>query len=361
MADVHCMGLTRTYGDIAAVRDLDLAVADHEFVVLVGPSGCGKSTTLRMVAGLEQITRGELRIGGNRANDLTPAERNVAMVFQNYALYPHLTVAQNIGFGLRRKRLSRPDRDRAVREAARMLEIEPLLDRKPGALSGGQKQRVAMGRAIVRDPAVFLFDEPLSNLDARLRLQMRAEIRRLHARVPTTTIYVTHDQTEAMTMADRVVVMNKGRIEQVGPPMEVYRHPRTRFVAEFIGSPGMNLFPADLNEAGTALRLADGTDLPLPEARQTLWRGHAGRPVILGLRPEDIAPGPDGAGPVVPVQLVEPLGVETLVHFDLGQTAACARLTAGPIPRPGERVTFRFDLARAILIDPATDAVIGAT
>ncbi|SHJ20828.1 ABC transporter ATP-binding protein [Wenxinia saemankumensis] len=363
MADLVLDGLTKSFGETEVVHGIDLSVAENEFVVLVGPSGCGKSTTLRMVAGLEAITGGELRIGGRRVNERSPGERDVAMVFQNYALYPHLTVAQNIAFGLRRKRLPRAERNAAVQEIARLLQIEPLLDRRPRALSGGQRQRVAMGRAIIRDPQVFLFDEPLSNLDARLRVQMRLEIKRLHAAKPVTTLYVTHDQTEAMTMADRVVVMNAGRIEQVGPPLEIYRNPRTRFVAEFIGAPAVNLFDARLSAGagdGLWIELADGTRLSVPGSRRAAYAGFAGRPVVFGLRPEDISIG-SGDDPVAPVNMIEPMGVETLAYLGFGGTEACARLTGGHVPRRGDRVPLQLGLERMILIDPATDRVIGAT
>ncbi|NDV01201.1 ABC transporter ATP-binding protein [Pseudoroseicyclus tamaricis] len=362
MSELVLDGISKSFGDTEVVHGIDLTVAENEFVVLVGPSGCGKSTTLRMVAGLEAISSGELRIGGERVNDRSPGERDVAMVFQNYALYPHMSVAQNIAFGLRRRKLSRAERDAAVLEVAKLLEIEPLLDRRPRALSGGQRQRVAMGRAIIRDPQVFLFDEPLSNLDARLRLQMRLEIKRLHARKPVTTLYVTHDQTEAMTMADRVVVMNEGRIEQAGPPMEIYRNPRTRFVAEFIGAPAVNLFDARLtggSDDGLWIELADGTRLSVPASRRAGCESYAGQPVVFGLRPEDIVIEA-GDGPVAPVQMVETMGAETLAYLGFGGTEACARLTGDSVPSRGDQVHLRLGLERMILIDPTTDRVIGA-
>src|SRR5438046_6131486 len=252
MADVTLRSLVKTYDQVPAVRGIDLDIADHEFVVLVGPSGCGKSTTLRMIAGLEEITGGEISIGGDVVNDVPPKDRDIAMVFQNYALYPHMTVAENMSFGLRLKRFPKSEIKVRVNEAARILDITELLDRKPKALSGGQRQRVAMGRAIVRNPKVFLFDEPLSNLDAKLRVQMRTEIKKVHQKVTTTTVYVTHDQVEAMTLADRVVVMNAGRIEQTGTSHEGNHRPTTRFVAGFIGSPAMNFLPARLQPNGEA-------------------------------------------------------------------------------------------------------------
>jgi multiple sugar transport system ATP-binding protein len=256
MAQVSLRKIVKAYeGGVQAVKGIDLEINDHEFVVLVGPSGCGKSTTLRMIAGLEEITSGDIAIGGTVVNDIPPRDRDIAMVFQNYALYPHMSVYDNMAFGLMLRKFPKAEIDRRVTEAARILDITPLLERKPKALSGGQRQRVAMGRAIVRDPKVFLFDEPLSNLDAKLRVQMRTEIKKVHQTVNTTTVYVTHDQVEAMTLADRVVVMNHGIIEQVGPPQELYHHPATKFVAGFIGSPSMNFIPARLEQASGALRL----------------------------------------------------------------------------------------------------------
>src|SRR5260221_5707013 len=269
MAEVKLRKLVKNYDDTPAVRGIDLDIADKEFVVLVGPSGCGKSTTLRMIAGLEDITGGEVLIGGELVNDMPPKDRNIAMVFQNYALYPHMTVHENMSFGLRLKKLPKEDIARRVENAARILDISELLGRKPKQLSGGQRQRVAMGRAIVRDPKVFLFDEPLSNLDAKLRVQMRIEIKKVHQKVRTTTVYVTHDQVEAMTLADRVVVMNHGRIEQIGTPNELYHKPATKFVASFICSPAMNFLACRLAEARGKLhiRLTDPIGLPPPPAR----------------------------------------------------------------------------------------------
>ncbi len=267
MAEVKLRKIVKKYDEVEAVRGIDLDIADHEFVVLVGPSGCGKSTTLRMIAGLEDITGGDILIGGDVVNDVPPKDRDIAMVFQNYALYPHMTVAQNMSFGLRLKRYPKAEIKKRVDEAARILDIKELLERKPKALSGGQRQRVAMGRAIVRNPKVFLFDEPLSNLDAKLRVQMRTEIKKVHQQVRTTTVYVTHDQVEAMTLADRVVVMNHGIIEQVGTPQELYHSPKTRFVAGFIGSPAMNFIPCRHGERRRQPeRAADGCDL-VPGAR----------------------------------------------------------------------------------------------
>ncbi len=288
MAQVSLRKLVKRFDDTEAVRGIDLDIADKEFVVLVGPSGCGKSTTLRMIAGLEEISAGEIAIDGEVVNDVPPKDRDMAMVFQNYALYPHMTVYENMSFGLRLKRYPKDEIARRVQEAARILDITELLDRKPRQLSGGQRQRVAMGRAIVRNPKVFLFDEPLSNLDAKLRVQMRTEIKRLHQKVRTTTVYVTHDQVEAMTLADRVVVMNRGRIEQIGTPNELYHAPMTRFVAGFIGSPAMNFLPCRLEEAGGALARA-------PERRhRAAGTAIARRPLPLprGARRPDLRPAP---------------------------------------------------------------------
>src|SRR6476660_5235520 len=291
MAEVKLRKLVKDYDGTPAVRGLDLEIADKEFVVLVGPSGCGKSTTLRMIAGLEDITGGEILIGGDVVNDVPPKDRDIAMVFQNYALYPHMTVFQNMSFGLRLKRFPKKEIKQRVDEAARILDITELLDRKPRQLSGGQRQRVAMGRAIVRNPKVFLFDEPLSNLDAKLRVQMRTEIKKVHQQVRTTTVYVTHDQVEAMTLADRVVVMNGGNIEQVGTPQQLYHNPRTRFVAGFIGSPAMNFLPVRVQDGangGLAVKISDQIVLPVPPARTDRYGKHKGRELVLGIRPEHL-------------------------------------------------------------------------
>src|ERR1700739_361981 len=291
MAQVSLRKVIKKYAGGLAVRGVDLNIADHEFVVLVGPSGCGKSTPLRMIAGLEEITSGEIWIDGDVVNDVPPRDRDIAMVFQNYALYPHMSVFDNMAFGLKLRKFPKDEIKRRVDQAARILDIVPLLDRKPRALSGGQRQRVAMGRAIVRDPKVFLFDEPLSNLDAKLRVQMRTEIKKVHQTVKTTTVYVTHDQVEAMTLADRVVVMNAGVIEQVGTPQELYHNPATRFVAGFIGSPAMNFLPArvvDGASGGLAVQVTDQIRLPVPPARADRYGKYKDRPMVLGLRPEHL-------------------------------------------------------------------------
>ena len=290
MAEVSLRNVTKRFDAVEAVRGINLDIPDNELVVLVGPSGCGKSTTLRMIAGLEEVTSGDVLIGGEVVNDLPPKDRDIAMVFQNYALYPHMTAFENMSFGLKLRKVAKDEIKRRVDEAARILDITELLERKPKALSGGQRQRVAMGRAIVRNPKVFLFDEPLSNLDAKLRVQMRIEIKRVHQMVKTTTVYVTHDQVEAMTLADRVVVMNNGSIEQIAKPQELYHHPKTRFVAGFIGSPAMNFMRCRVEGNGSELRvrLSDTISLPVPASRAARFRSLAGKELIFGLRPEHI-------------------------------------------------------------------------
>jgi ABC-type sugar transport system ATPase subunit len=352
MATLQLKHLTKQFDDGATGVDaIDLDVADREFVVIVGPSGCGKSTTLRLIAGIEDETAGDIRIDGQPVNHLSPGARDVAMVFQSYALYPHMTVAQNIGFGLRRRGISRSKAALAVQEAAETLELTEFLHRRPATLSGGQRQRVAMGRAMVRRPKLFLFDEPLSNLDARLRVSMRSEIRRLQTLVPTTTIYVTHDQTEAMTLADRVVVMNKGRIEQVGPAMDIYRHPASLFVAQFIGSPTMNTLDATLTETGATLR--DGTRIALPVS------GQSGRDVVLGFRPEAITVNAGTTGTPARVATLEPVGQELIVEFDAGALGALwARLPPDSRLGRGDGVMLNLDPAQAHVFDRATGAAL---
>ena len=365
MAAVTLKDVVKTYDGVETVHGIDLDIGDGEFVVLVGPSGCGKSTTLRMIAGLETITRGEVRIGDRRVNDLQPGERDIAMVFQNYALYPHLSVADNISFGLKLRKTPRDEIRRRVQQTADTLDIGTLLRRKPRQLSGGQRQRVAMGRAIIRNPAVFLFDEPLSNLDAQLRVQMRTEIKLLHAEIPTTTLYVTHDQVEAMTLADRVVVMNKGRIEQVAPPQDLYLAPRTKFVAGFIGSPGMNFIPATIEEGGGGklqARLDRERILPVAEGRTASFGRYLGKSVLLGVRPEHFSLGTRGdvGSPEINVEasVVEPLGMETLVHFSIGDTLAVARLVPDRRLVRNAILSLGVDLSRIFLIDAETDAVV---
>ncbi len=366
MAEVSLNKVVKRYDDVEAVRGIDLDISDHEFVVLVGPSGCGKSTTLRMIAGLEDITDGEIRIAGDVVNDVPPKDRDIAMVFQNYALYPHMTVAENMSFGLRLKRFPKPEIKARVDEAARILDITELLDRKPKQLSGGQRQRVAMGRAIVRHPKVFLFDEPLSNLDAKLRVAMRTEIKKVHQKVRTTTVYVTHDQVEAMTLADRVVVMNQGRIEQAGSPNELYHKPATRFVAGFIGSPAMNFIPCRLEEDGSrlAVRLTSELALPVPEPRQERYRALQGNgQLLLGLRPEHVTEarahmGPDAASFEAGIEVTEPMGMETLVYFTIGDSQVCGRVNPNAGAREGAPMRLAADLANMHLIDGATGRVV---
>jgi multiple sugar transport system ATP-binding protein len=366
MAEVMLRKVIKRYDDVEAVRGIDLDIADHEFVVLVGPSGCGKSTTLRMIAGLEDITDGDIMIGGDVVNDVPPKDRDIAMVFQNYALYPHMTVAENMSFGLRLKRYPKAEIKARIDEAARMLDIVELVDRKPKQLSGGQRQRVAMGRAIVRNPKVFLFDEPLSNLDAKLRVQMRIEIKKVHQKVRTTTVYVTHDQVEAMTLADRVVVMNNGRIEQIGTPNDLYHNPATRFVAAFIGSPAMNFLPCRLEEIAGRLhvRLTDLIVFPLPPNRAARYQ-NMGRSekLLLGLRPEHIteakahhAPGFEAFDAVLDV--TEPMGMETLIYFTLEGTLVCGRVNPSAGARDGGALRLAVDLNNMHLLNEVTGAVI---
>ncbi|WP_323120276.1 sn-glycerol-3-phosphate ABC transporter ATP-binding protein UgpC [Burkholderia alba] len=320
------------------LHHLDLDVADGEFVVLVGPSGCGKSTLLRMTAGLDSVTSGEIRIGTRRVNDLGPQDRNVAMVFQNYALYPHMTVADNIAFGMRMRGAAADTIRARVAETARMLSLDALLARKPGELSGGQRQRVAMGRAIVREPALFLFDEPLSNLDARLRAHMRIEMRRLHARLATTTLYVTHDQVEAMTLAQRIVVLNQGRIEQTGTPEQIYARPQSTFVASFMGSPAMNLLPGRVAADGRRFAVEDGPDIPVPDVLRQSGTLAPGRGYVLGIRPEHVEVGcaAQGERATLPVDLCEMLGADSLAFGNWGRASVAVRLPSGWRAAAGE-------------------------
>jgi multiple sugar transport system ATP-binding protein len=345
-------GLVKRFGELEVIPPLDLVIEDHEFVVFVGPSGCGKSTLLRIIAGLETMSAGELYIGDRRVNDIPAARRDIAMVFQDYALYPHMTVRQNMAFGLEMRKVPAAEIAARVARAAAMLHIDMLLDRRPKALSGGQRQRVAMGRAIVRDPQIFLFDEPLSNLDAKLRGQVRAEIKALSQALRTTMVFVTHDQVEAMTMADRLVVLKAGVIQQVGTPEQVYETPANLFVAGFIGSPPMNFFPVAL-EGGTAL-LADGTRLALPH-RVAATGGRA----VLGLRPESLLPVEAAApGLTVQVALVEPLGSDTLVHFRLGTQDYVARVPPEARPAVGQTMRLGVDPRRMHLFDAETGDVL---
>ncbi|TKC86328.1 sn-glycerol-3-phosphate ABC transporter ATP-binding protein UgpC [Trinickia terrae] len=358
MAAVQMSGIFKRYGDTQVVHGIDLHIDDGEFVVLVGPSGCGKSTLMRMVAGLEEITGGELTIGGKRANGLSPQQRNVSMVFQSYALYPHLSVYENIAFGPRiRKEPSTSFKPR-IEAAARMLNLTGYLDRLPRALSGGQRQRVAMGRAVVREPELFLFDEPLSNLDAKLRVQMRTEIKALHQRLKNTVIYVTHDQIEAMTMADRIVVMNAGRIEQIGRPLELYDRPANLFVASFLGSPSMNFVEGELQrgEQAIALKLADGGEIALPHA--DLSAAH-GAKITLGIRPEHIETPAAHNGVAMEVEVIEPTGAETHLYGKIGGSTWCATLRKRTAVEPGQRVALRLPGEHIHLFDTESGRRLG--
>jgi sn-glycerol 3-phosphate transport system ATP-binding protein len=345
MATVALNNVKKVYsGGIEAVRDISLTVPNGSFTVLLGPSGCGKSTLLRMIAGLETISAGECRIGERVVNNVEPADRDIAMVFQNYALYPHMSVYDNMAYGLRNRGMPKPEIDKRVREAANLLAINDFLTRKPRALSGGQRQRVAMGRAIVREPQVFLFDEPLSNLDAKLRVTMRLEIKRLHNRLNATSIFVTHDQVEAMTLADQVVVMNAGQVEQIGAPGDVYRHPASRFVASFIGSPAMNLMPGKIVAPGMVE--TSGGKLGFDAQR---FGASSGSEVEVGIRPEDIRIiNGDGSGIVFAPELIEELGATRLLHGNFGQSTITVAIPASGPGRMGENEKIR------IAIDPQT-------
>jgi len=351
MATVTLKGIRKDYGAVQVIKGVDLSIDDREFCVFVGPSGCGKSTLLRMIAGLEEISSGDLMIDGQRVNDVPPSERGLAMVFQSYALYPHMSVADNMGFSLRLAGASKEERRAKVAEAARILHLDALLERKPKELSGGQRQRVAIGRAIVRKPKVFLFDEPLSNLDAALRVQMRIELARLHDELAATMIYVTHDQVEAMTMADKIVVLQGGIIEQAGTPLELYHHPRNLFVAGFIGSPKMNFLPAkvvSIDEAGTNVQLASGATLVVPVRA---GRHKVGDSVTLGVRPEHMRLGAEGeiSGEV---KVVERLGGETYLYTQLPDGAMLIVQADGEVPTGvHERIAIKLDPATCHLFD----------
>jgi multiple sugar transport system ATP-binding protein len=357
MASISLRGLEKSYGAARIVKGIDLDIADGEFVVFVGPSGCGKSTTLRMVAGLESISGGELRIGDKVVNSLAPRERDIAMVFQDYALYPHKTVRENMGFSLKVRGIPANDAQARITEAAEMLGIAHLLDRKPGQLSGGQRQRVAMGRAIVRRPQVFLFDEPLSNLDAKLRGQVRTEIKRLHQQIGTTIVYVTHDQVEAMTLADRIVILRGGVIEQVGTPDEVYNSPASVFVGGFVGSPAMNFVKARVKSG--ALAFANGDILPLSALQSSHADVQDGAELIVGIRPEHFTTVADHTMALTAiVQVVEPLGSDTLVHFAIDGEMLTARMPPNMRPQPGEMLKIGIDPAKLHLFDAKTERAL---
>ena len=357
MAEVRFEHVGKRYDEVPVIEDMNLEIRDQEFMVLVGPSGCGKSTALRMIAGLEDISEGRIQIDGRAVNDLPPKDRDVAMVFQNYALYPHMTVRENLEFGLKMRKVAPAEIERLVDEAAEILEIGHLLDRRPKQLSGGQRQRVAVGRAIVRKPAVFLFDEPLSNLDAKLRVQMRAEIKRLQGRLKTTTVYVTHDQIEAMTMGSRIAVMKQGRLEQVGSPLEIYNDPESLFVAAFIGTPPMNFVDATVRDGGTTLA-AGAFTLPMPAALRGGSAARDGTAVVVGMRPEHLRLATDGAQGETPrvaadVEFLEPLGDEVVVHARAGRDLLVFKADPERAPAVGVRVDL--DVVHLRLFDKKTE------
>jgi multiple sugar transport system ATP-binding protein len=363
MAQVLMKDLNKKYDEVHAVKDVNLHIRDKEFMVLVGPSGCGKSTTLRMVAGLEEISAGQIVIGERVVNDLPPKDRDIAMVFQNYALYPHMTVYDNMAFGLKMRKFAKPEIEKRVKEAADILGIQELLKRKPRQLSGGQRQRVAVGRAIVRHPQVFLFDEPLSNLDAKLRVQMRVELKRLHDRLETTAIYVTHDQVEAMTLGDRVVVMKDGWIQQVGEPLELYGRPANRFVAGFIGSPAMNFAEVTLNEAnGDLWAEGPGLRVKIPADRAARLRPYKGQPITMGVRPEDlhVSSGADSPGTLIDavVDVVEPLGSEILLDLRVGSSSMVARVEPTVRVKVHEPMKLAVIPERLHFFDTKTEAAV---
>ena len=368
MASLSLKNINKVYPNgFHAVKDFNLEIEDKEFIIFVGPSGCGKSTTLRMVAGLEEITSGTLKIGDKVMNDVEPKDRDIAMVFQNYALYPHMTVYDNMAFGLKLRKVPKAEIDKAVREAARILDLEKLLDRKPKALSGGQRQRVAMGRAIVRNPKVFLMDEPLSNLDAKLRVQMRIEISKIHQRLGATIIYVTHDQTEAMTLGTRIVVMKDGVVQQVDTPQNLYQKPGNLFVAGFMGSPQMNFLDAQIAEKGGDLIAKVGEyDIVIPAAKAKVLKdgGYVGKTVVLGIRPEDIHDSQMfiEASPSVPmtstVKVYELLGAEVFLYFDVNGTQVTARVDPRTNSKTGDTIKFAFDMEKSHFFDKETELTI---
>ena len=366
MAQVLLQNVSKVYqGDVLAVKDANLSVESREFLVIVGPSGCGKSTLLRMIAGLEEATGGEIRIANKLVNHVPPKDSDIAMVFQNYALYPHMTVFDNMAFGLRLRNYSKREIEQRVRDAANILSIEPLLERRPKELSGGERQRVAVGRAIVRKPLVFLFDEPLSNLDAKMRVQMRTEIHKLHLRLQTTMIYVTHDQTEAMTMGDRIVVMNKAVIQQVADPLTIYDHPANRFVASFIGSPPMNFIQGQIVRSSQELFFTSGgLRLRVVDEMTARLLAYENKPVMFGIRPEDlydklfITDAPTDCIMTSSVELVEPLGAEVYLHLRVGQQTLIARVGPHDRPEVNQDIDLVFDMGKAHFFDPETEAAI---
>ncbi len=355
MAEISLQGVTKSFGKTEVIHPTDITINDGEFVVMVGPSGCGKSTILRMIAGLETSTTGEIRIAGKRVNEVEPKDRNIAMVFQNYALYPHMSVYDNMAYGLKIRKLAKDDIERRVQRAAKILELGPYLKRKPRELSGGQRQRVAMGRAIVREPAAFLFDEPLSNLDAKLRVQMRLEIQKLHRELVTTSVYVTHDQVEAMTLANRMIVINAGVVEQIGAPLDVYDNPASLFVAGFIGSPSMNFLPG--RRSGDGVEVGEGLVVPLPQE----IRGNADEQVTVGVRPEHFVAG-DGGGPrfKLRVDTVEALGADSLLHAGFNGSHLVVRIEGHSTPRAGSEFEVSVLPGKAYFFDTVTGKRLGA-
>ena len=365
MANVTFKNVYKRFGDVTAVNNLDIEVADKEFLVLVGPSGCGKTTALRCLAGLEEITEGDILIGDRVVNDVAPKDRDIAMVFQSYALYPHLTVYDNMAFGLKLRKTPKEEIKRRVDEAADILGIQDLLDRKPRQLSGGQRQRVAVGRAIVREPKVFLFDEPLSNLDAKLRVAMRAEISKLHQRLQTTFIYVTHDQTEAMTMASRIAVINKGILQQLDTPQNLYDSPANLFVAGFIGSPAMNFFPGKLRKDGSKLIVDTGDfSVPIPDGKAKTYEAHVGKDIIFGIRPENIhdtnyvPPNINAESVAVKVDVTELMGNEIFLYLVSGKNTFVARVDPRSKLALGEQATVAFDMDTMHIFDAETEEAI---
>ena len=364
MAEVVLKGITKIYDSgLPVVNNVDVKISDKEFVVLVGPSGCGKSTTLRMIAGLEEITSGELFIDGKKVNDIPPKNRDIAMVFQNYALYPHMTVYENMAFGLKLRKYDKEEIKQRVTEAAKILDLETFLDRKPRALSGGQRQRVAVGRAIVRKPKVFLFDEPLSNLDAKLRVQMRTEISKLHKKLDATMIYVTHDQTEAMTMGDRIVVMKDGLVQQIETPMNLYSNPINKFVAGFIGSPAMNFIKGKILTDSTSKFISDGNSLSLniPMSQFDSLKAYQNKAIYLGIRPENISdsPIPDNSTEAeVRIDVVEPMGNEIFLYFQVDNEQFICRKTTHDLPVTGSMKKLYFDLSKLHFFDMETELAI---
>ncbi len=364
MGEVRLNKVEKRFGDFVAVNDLDLLIEDHQFTVIVGPSGCGKSTTLRMVAGLEDVTSGEIYINDKLVNHVAPKDRDIAMVFQNYALYPHMNVYDNMAFGLKLRKFPKKEIETRVNEAAEILGIHELLYRKPKALSGGQRQRVAVGRAIVRRPQVFLFDEPLSNLDAKLRVQMRAEISRLHEQLKTTTIYVTHDQVEAMTMGDRIVILKDGLLQQIGSPLDIYEHPANVFVAGFIGSPAMNFFEGVVKTDGDAVVSGEGISIAVPGKYISTLEKYDGKKIIFGIRPEDIYDAQfytektEGKTAEAQVEVIEPMGAETYLHLIAGNSRFVARVAPKTQAKVFQNIKLIFDNQKLHFFDPETEIVL---